>query len=135
MANSRNKSNSIHVMLDGELHKELQAQSKKTGKPMSELAREFIHRGLSNQAANDSLDIVDETIRRTLKQVFKPNIERLAALSSKAAISSGQSAYLLAQVIGDMGKSDVKEVWESSRKKAINQIKRHENFNEEGEIE
>lgn len=128
MASNRNKNNSIHVMLDDELHRELQAQAKKTGKPMSEIAREYIRRGLSNQAANDSLDVVEETIRRTLRQVLKPSVERLASISSKGAIGANQAAYMLLQVIGDMGKTDPKEIWDSARKKAINQLKQHEVF-------
>lgn len=93
----------------------------------AEAVRNLCDEALKNKSANESIDLITEIIDERLRAILKPQVERLAAISSKGAIMSAASSYLNAQAIVDFvpkeRRREFLEVYEKARLKGIAYVK------------
>lgn len=113
----------IRIRVDEELHSELQAIAKKKNKHIADICRGMLRDGVGYDGANQSLDIVQREIRRTVKEQLKPFENRIAAMTSKSTIMSSTAAYIMQYILRDHANVDPRPVWETSRKKAVAYLK------------
>lgn len=118
----------INVSFDLETYDQIQNIAYKKHQSMSELVRDWAIQSLKTQAGADNIDLITSIMREQLKDVLKPSIERLAALSAKTCVQSGTAAYLTAEAIArfvpeDL-QMDVQESYEAARKKAVEYTQR-----------
>lgn len=94
-----------------------------TGNSLAEVTRELIKKGLAAEWVNENTDRVTHIVRQQLEAVLKPNIERLAALSSKTGYAAATAMFLTVQAFMDLvpveKKRIPKEMYEKGRKRAI----------------
>lgn len=111
------------LRLDRETYQQLKNISEKTGDSMAEVLRNVIKKGLAYEWMDDHQDPLASLIRQQLDIVMKPHVERLAALSSKGSHMAATAAFLNVQALMDLvppeRKKDVREMYESARKKAV----------------
>lgn len=125
MANKEYKRFTISV--DEKTYKELVQISKNTKDSLAETTRKYIKKGLAKDYIDDSKDLIASLVREELKAALKPSVERLAALSSKAGHMAATAAFLNVQALMDLvpkeNRKDVREMYESARKKAVEYMK------------
>lgn len=112
----------IRLRLDQELDKDLAALALRRGEAKSELCRRLLRQALDQENANDSVDALLKTVRKSMQDVLKPLEERLAKINAKTAVAAATAMYTNAEVLGQMGK-DIKTLHEISRKKAVAFVK------------
>ena len=126
----------VTFRLSNVIYKELEAISKNRDESISFIIREYISKGLAKDYVDDSKDIIALIVREQLQLVLKPNIERLARITSKAGHMSATAAFLNVQALMDLvpteHKKDVREMYEKARKKAVTYMKiKTEDWNRE----
>ncbi|WP_246187528.1 hypothetical protein [Neomoorella glycerini] len=80
--------------------------------------RRLLSQAISEEAAVDGKDVITDAVRRAMRDVLKPTEDRLAKLASKAARMAATATYLNTQVIGDLGRRDVLQIYNEARKRA-----------------
>lgn len=95
----------------------------------AELGRRLVKKAIEQGGVETALDEIVSIIRIAMKDVMKPNIERLASIESKTSISSATAMYMLTQVLHNQGE-DAMQLYEDARKKAINFVKTKVDSNE-----
>lgn len=118
----------VNVTFSEKDFEELNKLEKMTGKKKSEIVREFYFKGLQIDGANEGLGIIAEVIHEQLKSILDPQVERLASISAKSAITSATSMYLNAQALVDFvpkeKQKEFVEVYEKARLKGIAYVKK-----------
>lgn len=118
----------VNVTFSEKDFEELSKLEKMTGKKKSEIVREFYFKGLQIDGANEGLEIITEVIHEQLKSILDPQVERLASISAKSAITSATSMYLNAQALVDFvpkeKQKEFLEVYEKARLKGIAYVKK-----------
>lgn len=111
------------VCVDDDTYEKLINITQVSGDSLAEVSRKLIKKGLAKEFVEDSEDIISKVVRQQLEVVLKPHIERLAALSSKSGHMSATAAFLNVQALIDLvpkeNKKNVKTMYESARKKAV----------------
>lgn len=111
----------FHLRLDDATYEQVIKVSEKNNESHAETLRRLIKDGLQLRVTDDNTDLIAKVVRQQLEIVLKPNIERLAALSSKSGHMSAAAAFLNAQALQDLvpreQRRNVKEMFESARKK------------------
>ena len=97
--------------------------SKNRDEPLSFIIRKYINIGLATEFVDESTDIIASIVREQLDIVLKPYVERLAKIGSKSGHMSATAAFLNVQALMDLvpteRRKNVKEMYESARKKAV----------------
>lgn len=109
---------SIPVRLPEGVYATLASLAASRGEPMAAVARRYIMQGLEQDAAASGKDVITDAVRRAMRDVLKPTEDRLAKLASKAARMAATATYLNTQVIGDLGRKDVLQIYNEARKRA-----------------
>ena len=72
--------------------------------------------------------MITHIIREQLRDILKPDIERLAALSAKTCVQSSTAAYLTAETISKFvplqEQEEFRECYEKARKKGVEYTRR-----------
>lgn len=117
----------IYPTLELEQFEQLEKLAAKRGITVPDLVREFIEQGLTNNYCVENIDLITNILRTQLNDILKPAVDRMAALSSKAAVQSATAAYLTAETIAkfvpDELQEDYLEVYEAARKKGVAYVK------------
>jgi negative regulator of replication initiation len=113
----------VHLRVDENTYSKIKSISEKRGESISDVIRKLIDDGLSLEIGNENKDIIASVVREELKAVLKPNVERLAALSSKSGHMAATAAFLNVQALMDLvpkeRQRNVREMYENARKKAV----------------
>lgn len=75
----------IQSRVSAELDALLESVAKERGCSKSEIIREAIDRGLTSMGAKGNDAYMTEIVEQSLKKILQPSVERLAAISAKAA--------------------------------------------------
>lgn len=117
--------------------KQLEQLAARENKSISAIIREKTIDSLSLQANAENLDLITTIIRTQLKDILQPQIERLASLSAKSCVQSATASFLTAETISKFvplsEQQEFLEVYESSRKKAIEFTRNKNYLNDEDE--
>ena len=100
----------------------------KEGRTMSEIVREAAVDNLTVRINAENIDMITHIIREQLRDILKPDIERLAALSAKTCVQSSTAAYLTAETISKFvplqEQEEFRECYEKARKKGVEYTRR-----------
>lgn len=93
----------------------------------AELVRELTLNGLKTELTLDNLDFICKILRQELKNIQRPEVDRLASLIAKTCIMSATSSYLTAEALASFvppgRQRDIQEAFDSARLKAIQYTK------------
>lgn len=119
----KNNSIQITVKVKPNIDEELKRLSAKTNRPVAELVREFIDKGLNINGYKNETDFIREQIREELKSILLPNIERLIKIIVKSGITSASSFFLTGKVLSELvapsRQLELKEILEEAKKLGI----------------
>lgn len=73
------------VRISSETNSLIESVAKERGCSKSEIIREAIDRGLTSMGAKGNDAYMTEIVEQSLKKILQPSVERLAAISAKAA--------------------------------------------------
>lgn len=101
--------------------------SKRENKSFADVVRSLCDEAIKLQVANDNIDLITEIIDERLRAILKPQVERLASISSKGAIMASTSVFLNAQALNDIvppeKRRNVEEIYEKARLKGVAYVK------------
>ncbi|MCG0278982.1 MAG: hypothetical protein L5656_10755 [Thermanaeromonas sp.] len=109
----------VYLRMDEDLLNALKALAARRKEPMAVVVRNLLSRALAEENAVEGKDVITDAVRRAMRDVLKPVEERMAKLASKAARAAATSMYLNTEVIGELGKHNVLQIYEMARKKAV----------------
>lgn len=96
-------------------------------RPMSEVLRDLVEKGLAVSGAGIEQDHLYETVRQAVEEVTRPSVERLAKISAKATqISSAaffMSIFAATRGVGVEEQTEIQEAAESARRLGIQYLK------------
>lgn len=125
MAKTRKFSKEVRVGVDEELHAKLIALASRRKESLSDIVRPLLEQMVSEKAAEDSLDVINDSVRKAVTSAMKPIENRLAAMTAKATIASATDMYTSHYVLMSQGKDpqQIRAIQEESRKKAVSYLK------------
>lgn len=98
------------------------------GITFSEAVRQLCKRGLELEVSEENIGLVADIIDKRLRSILAPQIDRLASISAKSAITSATSMYLNAQALVDFvpkeKQKEFLEVYEKARLKGVAYVKK-----------
>lgn len=118
----------INVTFEVSDYEQIRNLAHKEGRTMSEIVREAAIDNLTVRINAENIDMITQIIREQLRDVLKPDIERLAALSAKTCVQSSTAAYLTAETISKFvplqEQEEFRECYEKARKKGVEYTRR-----------
>lgn len=89
----------------------------------NQVVRNYCRQGIKGRITEDNSDGIVQIIREQLRDVMKPQVERLASLNAKACIQAYTSSLLCAETIGRLvpeeKREDVVEIYERAKKQGV----------------
>lgn len=124
----------INVTFEVSDYEQIRNLAHKEGRTMSEIVREAAIDNLTVRINAENIDMITQIIREQLRDVLKPDIERLAALSAKTCVQSSTAAYLAAETISKFvplqEQENFRDCYEKARKKGVEYTRRKLNQDE-----
>lgn len=118
----------INVTFEVSDYEQIRNLAHKEGRTMSEIVREAAIDNLTVRINAENIDMITQIIREHLRDVLKPDIERLAALSAKTCVQSSTAAYLTAETISKFvplqEQENFRDCYEKARKKGVEYTRR-----------
>jgi len=113
----------VHLRINDTVFDSVKNIADKKGESVSEILRQLISDGLTLEIGNQNKDMLALIVREELKAVLKPSVERLAKISAKSGNMAATAAFLNVQALMDLvpkeRQRNVREMYESARKKAV----------------
>lgn len=117
----------IHLRLNEDIYKKIENISNASGDSFSEITRVLINKGLAIDTSKNEIDFISSVIREQLEIILRPQIDRLASISSKATLMSAEATFLNVQALLDLvdtsKRKNVLTMYENARKKAVDFLK------------
>ncbi|MCM1159886.1 MAG: hypothetical protein NC412_01570 [Roseburia sp.] len=89
----------------------------------NQVVRNYCRQGIKGRLTADNSDEIVQIIREQLRDVMKPQVERLASLNAKACIQAYTSSLLCAETINRLvppeKQEDVVEIYERAKKQGV----------------
>lgn len=89
----------------------------------NQVVRNYCRQGIKGKITADNSDELVQIVREQLRDVMKPQVERLASLNAKACIQAYTSSLLCAETINRLvpeeKREDVVEIYEKAKKQGI----------------
>lgn len=89
----------------------------------NQVVRNYCRQGIKGKITADNLDQIVQIMREQLRDVMKPQVERLASLNAKACIQAYTSSLLCAETINRLvpeeKREDVVEIYERAKKQGL----------------
>lgn len=118
----------INVTFEVSDYEQIRNLAHKEGRTMSEIVREAAIDNLTVRINAENIYMITQIIREQLRDVLKPDIERLAALSAKTCVQSSTAAYLTAETISKFvplqEQENFRDCYEKARKKGVEYTRR-----------
>lgn len=117
----------VTIKIPEDTYAVIEKMAKKDGGNVSETIRKLLTKSLNVDWFNDNQDIMASLIRQQMEVVIKPHVERISKLSSKTGHMSATATFLNVQALMDLvpkeKRKDVKDMYESARKKSVEYMK------------
>lgn len=91
----------ISVKVTNQTYETLKKLSSKENKPIAEIIRQFIEKGLSLQSYKDDTNFIRIQIREEMTSILKPSIDRIIKICVKSGIVSAAGYFLNAQALSE----------------------------------
>jgi len=116
--------NPIPLRLDKSTENMIEAIAKQRGESNQEVMRRILAKGAADELLlTFGADRLLELVRNAVHDELKPAEERMAKLSAKSAIAAATAMYTNIEVLGQLGRSDIRTVYEKARSKAVSYVK------------
>lgn len=112
----------LHVRVSDELNRRINALAAAEGTSKAEVIRKILYQHTAENAAEESLDVVAETVRRVIRAELKPVEDRLAKISVKNTIAAATSMFLNMAALDSSGQNS-SEWYKTARKKAVSYLR------------
>ena len=112
----------LHVRVSDELNRRINALAAAEGTSKAEVIRKILYQHTAENAAEESLDVVAETVRRVIRAELKPVEDRLAKISVKNTIAAATSMFLNMAALDSSGHNS-SEWYKTARKKAVSYLR------------
>lgn len=117
----------VTIGFEVETYEELKRIAAVENVSFNQLVRNYCKQGIKGKVTADNSDEIVMIVREQVRDVMKPQVERLASLSAKACIQSYTSSLLCAETINRLvpeGKrEDVVEIFERAKKQSLKIMK------------
>lgn len=110
------------LAIDEDLYRRLRAAAKREGVALSVLVRQYLARGLDQDAARAAAQTLSEAVRLAVA----PTEARLRELVLEAAELAATSVHLVLAAMEAKGMSDTQHLYEEARIKAVAFVRRKE---------
>ncbi|MBL4930671.1 hypothetical protein [Clostridium paridis] len=113
----------VHLRVNDDIYNKVKNIADKKGESISEVMRKLIEDGLTLEVGNENKDIIASIVREQVNVALKPQVERLAKISSKSGHMSATAAFLNVQALMDLvpkeNRKEVRTMYEKARKMAV----------------
>ncbi|GAF27414.1 uncharacterized protein encoded in hypervariable junctions of pilus gene clusters [Moorella thermoacetica Y72] len=116
----------IQIRITEDLDKRLRAEATRRELSVAVLVRDILEKALTEEAAIDGRQALDQAIRRAIKK----DVDRLAGLLVKSTMAGATAMFLNVQVLNDLGKHDAANIYHVARKKAVEYLRLSEDGGE-----
>lgn len=93
----------------------------------NQVVRNYCRQGIKGKITADNSDEIVQIVREQVRDVMKPQVERLASLCAKACIQAYTSSLLCAETINRLvpedKQEDVVEIYEKAKKQGVRIMK------------
>lgn len=117
----------VHLRINDDIYEKVKNIADKKGESVSEVFRQLVNDGLTLEVGNENKDVLASIVRDEVSAVLKQSVERLASLSAKSGTMAATAAFLNVQALMDLvpkeRQKNVREMYESARKKAVEYMK------------
>lgn len=107
------------LRLELDVEAKLNAVLALTGEKKPDALRRLLRDAVERELADNALGYVLPQIRRAVSEAIRPTEDRVAKISSKAAIAAGTAMYTNLELLGQMGKKDIRDIHKNARVKAV----------------
>jgi metal-responsive CopG/Arc/MetJ family transcriptional regulator len=116
----------VHVNLDAEMIRRLDAKAKLEGSNRTELISLAIEKLLSDNAADEGVDSTARLLRKLLEDVTGPQINRLAKMIAKTTKAAATTMYMQTILLDQNEKVDAIASFKDSTTKAVEYLNTRE---------
>lgn len=124
---NRQKNAMIHFWVYPETDETVKRIASERGTSMSSVYRDLVEKGLVASGYRSGGQATADLVRQTVEETMRPHVDRLAAISAKAAQISAASFFLSAwngrQIVPDYLKDEYDDLAAMSRKLGIEYLK------------
>lgn len=114
------------LRLEAEQEAKIEAIMAMTGETKPNVIRRLLRVGIELELTEQALGYVLPQIRRAVSEAMRPAEDRIATISAKAAVAAGTSMYTNLEVLGQLGRKDVRTIHTEARKKAVANLRSKE---------
>lgn len=118
----------LHIKISDELNKRINALAAAEGKSKAEIVRTILYKHTAEGAAEDSLDVVTETVRKVIRAELQRSEDRLAKIGVKNTLAAATSMFLNLAALDGSAKNST-EWYQAARKKAVSFLRSNEEIN------
>lgn len=112
----------LHIRVSDELNRKINALAAAEGTSKAEVIRRILYQHTAENAAEESLDVVAETVRRVIRAELKRSEDRLAKIGVKNTLAAATSMFLNLAALDGSGKNSA-EWYKAARKKAVSYLR------------
>jgi predicted DNA-binding protein len=120
----------LHIRVSDELNRRINALAAAEGTSKAEIIRRILYQHTAENAAEESLDVVAETIRQVIRAELKRVEDRLAKIGVKNTLAAATSMFLNLAALDTTGKNSA-EWYQAARKKAVSYLRFSEDLDQE----
>ncbi|HBQ26670.1 MAG TPA: hypothetical protein DD791_09795 [Syntrophomonas sp.] len=113
------KEHRLSIRVDQKTYNLLQTQAARRGESMSRVARRILQNNLQSEAAVDSQEVLLSVVRTAIAKELRRSENRLASISSKAAISAAATENLMVYMLKIMNEPNFKAIRGECRKRGV----------------
>ncbi len=116
----------IRTRLDENTYNSLKALANKRGESMSVISRRILSENLGTAIAIDATDVLTSAVRKAVAQEIRQVENRLASVSSKAAIAAASAEICILSIIqstNGLSEARLREVQNVARAKGVQYLR------------
>ncbi len=116
---SKNLVRRITIRVDDTTYQLLETLASKRGEPLAVVARRILDNNLQSKVALDAQDVLISTVRKAVASELRQTENRLASLSSKAAISAAATENLVVYMLKFLKEPNFMAVRDQCKKRGV----------------
>lgn len=116
---SKNLVRRITIRVDDTTYQLLETLASKRGEPLAVVARRILDNNLQSEVALDAQDVLISTVRKAVASELRQTENRLASLSSKAAISAAATENLVVYMLKFLKEPNFMAVRDQCKKRGV----------------
>lgn len=127
ISKSQEKTIQITVKVRESTYQSLVKYAAKSGRPLAEIVRGFIDKGMNIEGYKEEIDFIRRNIREEINAILKPQTERLIKLFLKGGIAGAAGYFLnavaLSEFVAPQRQREFEEILTRSKKLGVQYFK------------